>query len=103
MTNLVRVVVGGSVAAVAATLLFVNASRALDATGHEFVRAAAPVGRAAPMLPRRARLVRLPDRDDTAPETLRFASDGKAGVPALIGACAVLWLARRRRLLAEAL
>ncbi len=102
MKDLIRVVVGGSVAALAATLLFVNASRALDAIGREPTRAAAPADHAAPMLPRRARLVRLPDREDgsAAPEMHRVSWGQTAGLLALLG-LSTLWLAGRRRLRLE--
>jgi hypothetical protein len=97
MTDLIRVVVGGSVAALAATLLFVNAALTSD-TDRPTAAASASVTESAPMLPRRARLVRLPDRgeESAAPDMYRVSWGQTAGLLALLGLSS-LWLASRRR------
>jgi hypothetical protein len=98
MTDLIRVVVGGSVAALAATLLFVNAALTSDTDRRPATEASVSATEAAPMLPRRARLVRLPDRgeENAAPDMYRVSWGQTAGLLALLGLSS-LWLAGRRR------
>lgn len=94
-------VVGGSVAALAATLHFVNAPAPVDPGGNKSIGIASVAERAAPALPQRARLVRLEDRPAPPAEPQQSISpNGLAGLLALLG-LTTLWVASRRRLRIE--
>src|SRR5690606_26117326 len=104
--------VSGSVAALAATLLLVNAPTFVSAQRP----AAVPDARPPASLPQRARLIRLPDADRkpgarrarvAQPPPLPAGERSARNVPgegplALLILCAALWLATRRRPLLEA-
>lgn len=93
-------VVGGSVAALAATLHVVNAP-ALRPAGTEEVRVPPQAARLAPALPQRARLVRLEDHPGQPTEPRHSVTrNGIAGLLALLG-LSTLGVASRRRLRVE--
>jgi hypothetical protein len=116
MTDLFRGVVGGSVAALAAALLFIDATASAKPAPHLAGSIAASADRTAPILPYRARLLRLSDeearREHPVPFHLSVAGRGHDTVPsrvageqvlalALVGLYIAAWFAGRRRLRAQ--
>ncbi len=95
MTGSISMTVGGSIAALAVMLLSFDGAAAVSPATHHVGEIAA--GRATPDLPKRARLIRLPDRTREEPARARHRAVPNAvtGLAALI-ALWTLWHARPR-------
>mgnify|MGYP001157867992 FL=1 len=96
MTGSIKMIAGGRVAALAVVFFSFDAAAARLPPAHDMAEITA--GRAAPRLPQRARLIRLPDQRSEEPARAlgRTVPEAVAGLAALV-ALWTLWQTRPQR------